>query len=82
MTFASPKQILILIALTCLGLYALDYWKNPQLRHSGSVATASSAGGLTTETLSNSLFRNWASWIWSRWTGPCVTRALLLDGWS
>src|SRR6266404_284667 len=45
MTCASPKQILILIALTCLGLYALDYWKNPQLRHSGSVATASSAGG-------------------------------------
>jgi hypothetical protein len=45
MTFASPKQILILIALTCLGLYALDYWKNPQLRHSGSVALASSEAG-------------------------------------
>jgi hypothetical protein len=44
MTFASVKQILAMIALTCMGLYALDYYKNPQLWHRGSVM-ASPEGG-------------------------------------
>jgi hypothetical protein len=45
MTFASVKQILTMIALTCLGLYALDYWKNPQLWHLRQGATVSPEGG-------------------------------------
>lgn len=45
MTFASVKQILIMIALTCLGLYALDYCKNPQLWHLRQNATVSPEGG-------------------------------------
>jgi hypothetical protein len=45
MTFASVKQILIMIALTTLGLYALDYWKNPQLWHTRQVASVSPETG-------------------------------------
>jgi hypothetical protein len=46
MKFASVKTILIMIAVTVLGLYALDYWKNPQLWHRGvAVAMAGSEAG-------------------------------------
>jgi copper chaperone CopZ len=45
MTFASVKQILIMIALTTLGLYALDYWKNPQLWQRRQVASVSPETG-------------------------------------
>lgn len=44
MKFASVKAILIMIAVTILGLYALDYWKNPQLWHH-EAAMASPEGG-------------------------------------
>lgn len=33
MKFASAKQAIILIIVTCAGLYGLDYYKNPQLWH-------------------------------------------------
>ena len=45
MKFAGVKQILIMIAVTILGLYALDYWKNPQLWHHEAAAMASPEGG-------------------------------------
>ena len=45
MNFASVKQILAMIVITCVGLYALDYWKNPQLWHSRSVAMAAPEAG-------------------------------------
>src|ERR1700740_2753591 len=45
MKFASLTQILVLIAVTCIGLYLLDYYKNPQLWHSRSVVMASSEKG-------------------------------------
>lgn len=41
MKFASVTQILVLIAVTCVGLYLLDYYKNPQLWHTRSVVMAS-----------------------------------------
>lgn len=44
MNFASVKQILAMIALTCMGLFALDYYKNPQLWHK-PVATANPERG-------------------------------------
>jgi len=40
MKFASVKQIIVLTAITCVGLFALDYYKNPQLWHARSVSTA------------------------------------------
>src|SRR5579864_1042849 len=45
MNFASVKQILVLIAVTCIAFYTLDYYKNPQLWHAKSVVMASSEGG-------------------------------------
>src|SRR6201993_1113529 len=45
MKFASVKMILIMTAVTILGLYALDYWKNPQLWHHEAAAMASPEGG-------------------------------------
>ena len=45
MKFATVTQILVLIVVTCIGLYTLDYYKNPQLWHSRSVPTASSEKG-------------------------------------
>ena len=45
MKFASVTQIVVLIAITCIGLYLLDYYKNPQLWHSRSVTMASSEKG-------------------------------------
>ena len=45
MKFASVKQILALIAITCAGMYLLDYYKNPQLWHSKHVVMASSDKG-------------------------------------
>ncbi len=33
MKFASVTQIIVLSVVTCAGLFALDYWKNPQLWH-------------------------------------------------
>ena len=44
MNFASVKQILALTVITFVGLYALDYWKNPQLWHRGAVAQTTEAG--------------------------------------
>jgi hypothetical protein len=35
MKFASVKQIIVLTAVTCVGLFGLDYYKNPQLWPSG-----------------------------------------------
>jgi hypothetical protein len=40
MKFASVKQIIVLTAITCVGLFGLDYYKNPQLWHSRSVSMA------------------------------------------
>jgi copper chaperone CopZ len=40
MKFASVKQIIVMTAITCIGLFALDYYKNPQLWHSRSVSMA------------------------------------------
>jgi len=34
MKFASVKQIIVLTVITCVGLFGLDYYKNPQLWHS------------------------------------------------
>jgi len=45
MKFASVKLILAMIAFTVIGLYALDYWKNPQLWHRGPAVQASTEGG-------------------------------------
>jgi len=45
MKFASVKVILIMTAVTILGLYGLDYWKNPQLWHHEAAAMASPEGG-------------------------------------
>jgi copper chaperone CopZ len=45
MTFASVKLILAMILVTCAGLYALDYWKNPQLWHRGPAAQPTAEGG-------------------------------------
>ena len=42
MKFASVTQILVLIAVACVGLYLLDYYKNPQLWPSRSVVMAMS----------------------------------------
>lgn len=44
MKFATVTQILVLIAVTCLGLYLLDYYKNPQLWHKGPAVTTSEKG--------------------------------------
>jgi len=40
MKFASVKQIILLTAITCVGLFGLDYYKNPQLWHSKSGSMA------------------------------------------
>lgn len=40
MKFASVKQIIVMTAITCVALFALDYYKNPQLWHSRSVGMA------------------------------------------
>ena len=40
MKFASVKQIVALTAITCIGLFTLDYFKNPQLWHPMSVNAA------------------------------------------
>jgi hypothetical protein len=45
MKFASAKQAIFLIVVTCVGLYALDYYKNPQLWHHESEATEASGKG-------------------------------------
>lgn len=37
MTFASVKQIIILVVLTCITLFTVDYFKNPQLWHRGAM---------------------------------------------
>ena len=37
MKFASVKQIILLTAITCVGLFGLDYYKNPQLWRSRPV---------------------------------------------
>ena len=39
MKFASVKQIIVMTAITCVSLFVLDYYKNPQLWHSRSVST-------------------------------------------
>jgi hypothetical protein len=45
MKFASVKLSLIMIVLTALGLYALDYWKNPQLWHGRQAAVVGPESG-------------------------------------
>jgi hypothetical protein len=40
MKFASVKQIIVMTVITCIGLFGLDYYKNPQLWHSRSVSAA------------------------------------------
>jgi hypothetical protein len=45
MKFASAKQAIVLIILTCAGLYALDYYKNPQLWHHESKEMEASGKG-------------------------------------
>jgi hypothetical protein len=47
MKFATVKQIIVLTAITCIGLFGLDYYKNPQLWHSRSASTASPGVRLT-----------------------------------
>jgi hypothetical protein len=42
MRFATARQAILLIAFTCLALYALDYYKNPQLWRSRSQPATSS----------------------------------------
>ncbi len=44
MKFASVKQIILLTAITCLGLFGLDYYKNPQLWHSRQSASMARPG--------------------------------------
>ena len=44
MKFATVTQSLVLIAVTAIGLYLLDYYKNPQLWHKGQVVTTSDKG--------------------------------------
>jgi hypothetical protein len=46
MKFASLKQIVILTIIVCIGLFALDYFKNPQLWHSRSMKAASIDKGI------------------------------------
>lgn len=50
MKFATAKQLVVLTIVTCVGLFALDYWKNPQLWHRRTVAsgTAAHAGAYLT----------------------------------
>ena len=45
MKFASVRQVIVLTAVTCIAFYVLDYYKNPQLWHSKSVALASTDKG-------------------------------------
>ena len=45
MKFASAKQAILLIIVTCAGLYALDYYKNPQLWHHESQEMKASGKG-------------------------------------
>lgn len=40
MKFASVKQIVAMTVITCIGLFTLDYFKNPQLWHPMSVSAA------------------------------------------
>ena len=47
MKFASLKQIIALTAITCVGLFTLDYFKNPQLWHPMSVSAAKPGMRLT-----------------------------------
>jgi hypothetical protein len=44
MKFASVKQIILLTAITCVGLFGLDYYKNPQLWHSRPSASITRPG--------------------------------------
>jgi hypothetical protein len=44
MKFASVKQIIALTAITCIGLFALDYYKNPQLWRSGQPPSVARQG--------------------------------------
>ena len=45
MKFASVRQVIVLTAVTCIAFYVLDYYKNPQLWHSKSIALASTDKG-------------------------------------
>ncbi len=46
MKFATATQIAIIAVITCVGLFALDYWKNPQLWHPDKVAAAAPEDGM------------------------------------
>ncbi len=47
MKFASVKQIIFMTVFTCIGLFGLDYYKNPQLWHSRTVSTVKPGVRLT-----------------------------------
>ena len=46
MRFATATQLILLTAVACAGLYALDYFKNPQLWHPVSAANLSASRGI------------------------------------
>lgn len=46
MKFATATQIAIIAVVACVGLFALDYWKNPQLWHPDKVAAAAPEQGI------------------------------------
>ncbi len=46
MKFASVTQIVVLSVLTCAGLFALDYFKNPQLWHHPAAMSVPTEKGL------------------------------------
>lgn len=48
MRFASARQVILMIALSAVSLFALDYWKNPQLWHHGHAAAEQNGGALLT----------------------------------
>ena len=47
MTFASVKQIVVLVVITCIVLFTVDYFKNPQLWHRQSAVMVSPGVRLT-----------------------------------
>lgn len=46
MKFASATQIAIMAVVVCVGLFGLDYWKNPQLWHPDRVSAAAPEHGV------------------------------------
>ncbi len=43
MKFATATQIVVLSIISCVGLFALDYFKNPQLWHRSAAASSATA---------------------------------------